>query len=108
LPSLNVVAVKAKELQMEAERTFCDARVITDLRPVFGGNVAESPTSMVIVHTLKVGYHGTNSARHRELFMSLDADDIAKLKKVLDRAEEKTKTLKSKLDAAGIRSLDLS
>jgi hypothetical protein len=108
LDSLAVVGVKAKELQLEAERMLCDARILTDLRPVFGSNVTDTPTAMIIVHTLKLGYHDTNSAQHRDMFIALDMDDIAKLKDTLQRAEDKTRTLKAKLDAAGIRSVDLS
>jgi hypothetical protein len=108
LDSLNLVFSKAKELQLEAEHILCEARILTDLRPVFGSNVADSPTAMIIVHTLKLGYHDSNTAQHKEMFIALDNDDIAKLKETLIRAEGKTGTLKSKLDAAGIRSVDLS
>jgi hypothetical protein len=107
LDSLNVVRVKAKELQLEAERVLCDFRVLTDLRPVFGSNVKDTPTAMIIVHTLKLGYHHTDSAKHRDIFMALDLDDIVKLQEALRRAEEKTKTLKAKLEAVGISSVDL-
>jgi hypothetical protein len=108
LESLNVVFAKAKELQLEAERILCDARILTDLRPVFGSNVGDYPSAMIIVHTLKLGYHDSDAVKHKEMFIALDSEDIVKLKDVLIRAEEKTKTLKSKLDAAGIRSVDLS
>jgi hypothetical protein len=106
--SLNVVFAKAKELQLETERTLCEARILTDLRPVFAGNVADSPTAMIILHTLKVGYHDTNFAEHKEMFIALDEDDIEKLKETLVRAQLKAKTLKSRLDAAGIRAIDFS
>jgi hypothetical protein len=106
LDSLNTVALKAKELQGESERTYCGSRVITDLRPVFGENIDESP-SMIIVHTLKLGFHDDSTPGHRDFYVALDAADIAELKRTLQRAEEKTKKLKAMLDAAKLRSIDL-
>ena len=108
IPSLELIDAKAKELQLESERTFCDARIVTDLRPVFGGNVSDSPEAMIIVHTLKLGYHDSRSQQHNEMFIGIDADDIATLIDILKRAQEKTKTLKRKLDSVSIRYIDFS
>lgn len=104
LDSLNIISLKAKELQHESERTFCNARIITDVRPIFGENIDDSPT-MIIVHTLKIGFHESG---HKDIYVALDAADIAGLKKTLQRAEDKAKKLKSMLDASGLRSMDLS
>ncbi len=104
LESLNTTAFKAKELQSESERTFCEARIITDIRPVFGENLDDPPT-MMIVQTLKVGFH---EPEHKDVFIALDSDDILSLKKTLDRAELKAKKLKSLLDSSGMRSISLS
>lgn len=106
IESLNLVDAKAKELQLEAEHTFCDARIITDLRPVFGGNVSDSPEAMIIVHTLKLGYHDSLSQTHKEMYIAVDADDVAKLTETLKRAEKKSRTLKEKLGSAGIRLIE--
>ena len=106
--ALSVVATKAQELRTEFERTFCDARILTDLRPVFGSNVEDTPTAMIIVHTLKLGYHDTNSSEHKEMFIAIDNEDIAKLTEQLSRAAKKEKTLKTRLEAAGIKFVDLS
>jgi hypothetical protein len=108
LTSFNLSEAKAKELQLEAEHGFCEARIITDLRPVFGGNISDSPEAMIIVHTLKLGYHDSISQTHKEMYIALDADDIAKLAEILKRSEEKTKTLKEKMNSVGIRVIDLT
>ena len=86
---------KAVDLQTEDERTFCDARILTDLRPVFGPHVSEGPKAMVIVHLLKLGYHQASADRHQDFYVSLDADDLKTLRKIIDRAEEKAKILKA-------------
>jgi hypothetical protein len=108
LDSLNLIDAKAKELQSEAERTFCDTRIVTDLRPVFGSNVAGSPDAMIIVHTLKIGYHDAGDQKHKEMYFALDTDDIGKLAEALRRAQDKTKALKAKMDSVGIPTVDLS
>jgi DNA-directed RNA polymerase subunit F len=106
LESLNVVTMKAKELQMDVERQFCEARILTDLRPIFGSEV-DAPKAMIVVHSLKLGYHDAATGRHEELFVAIDEEDIRKLKEVLDRAERKAKSLVSRLQAAGIRTVEL-
>ena len=108
LPVLNVASVKAKELRAEGERTFCDAKILTDVRPVFGDGDDTSVTASIIVHTLKLGFHvsGPASESHRELLISLDSKDISGLKKVLERAEDKEKSLKQLLNTANIRLIE--
>jgi len=107
LDSLNVVASKAKELQTDVERAFCEARILTDLRPVFGSTV-EAPIAMVIVHTLKLAYHDAATGNHEEIFVALDGGDIEKLKAVLERAEKKAKSLAARLQTAGIKTVEVS
>jgi len=104
MESLNTTALKAKELQLESERTFCEARVITDIRPVFGESIDDPPT-MMIVHNLKIGFHEPG---HKDIYVALDAADISALQKTLQRAEEKAKKLHSILESTGLRSIDLS
>jgi hypothetical protein len=108
LESLNVIETKAQELKTEYEHEFCDARIFTDLRPVFGSNVADAPDTMLLVHMLKVGYHDAHEGRHREFYVSLDARDLASLKSVIERAEIKARSIKSRLEAAGLKSIDLA
>lgn len=88
---------KAQDLQTDDERTFCRARILTDLRPVFGANIEEGPKGIVIVHLLKLGFHQTSSEakHHDEFYISLDADDLQTLKKVIERAEAKARILRS-------------
>lgn len=105
--ALNTAQAKAMELRGEYERIFHDARIMTDLRPVFGGNVKDAPTAMIVVHTLKVSYYHDVRKRLHDFYISLDAADIASLKTLLERAESKEKSLKSKLESVGIRSLEM-
>jgi hypothetical protein len=92
---LFALVAKAHDLATEDERTFCHARILTDLRPVFGQNVDEGPKAMIVMHTLKLAYHEQGKEKHHDFYVSLDAEDLRTLRKLLDRAEAKAKALNS-------------
>jgi hypothetical protein len=87
------IVAKAFDLATDDERTFCDARIFTDLRPVFGARVEDGPDAMVVLHSLRLTYH-QGSQRHQQFYVALDDGDLKKLKKLIDRAEAKAKALR--------------
>ena len=88
LDALHLIEAKAKELLQEAQRLLLDARILTDIRPVFGEDIGENPTAFILTHTLKLHYH--EGGEHREFFVALDEQDIASLKRMSERAQRKT------------------
>ena len=104
IDALNTAA-KAVLLQHEYPYTFCGARILTDVRPVFGKDASIAPVALVIAHTLKLEYHGA-AGRLNEVYMALDAEDISELRNVLDRAEIKNNSLKTALAALSIKLID--
>ena len=86
-----VLSVKASFLQREHTNVLLDAKVITDIRPVFFENL-EAPASTVLVHHLKLSYIHDNAPH--EIYVSMDDSDLTTLKKSITRAEEKRKALK--------------
>lgn len=100
LKLLNVEALtlvnKADVLRSEHPYTFCAARILTDIRPVFGKDVCVVPPALVLTHTLKIEYHA-ELGDHREFFISLRSGDIELLREVLDRAELKIRSLETML-----------
>jgi hypothetical protein len=90
------LVAKAHDLATEDERTFCHARILTDLRPVFGPAVEDGPKAMIVMHTLKLAFHqqGSNDD-HGEFYVALDAEDLQTLRTLIDRAEAKAKSLAS-------------
>jgi len=96
---------KANDVLTEHEHTFCDARILTDMRPIFPSDLAVSPTEAVVVHTLKIAYH--QDREHKEFYVALDFDDIQTLKTAIERAELKDQSAKSLLDKAGVQCLDV-
>jgi hypothetical protein len=105
LDVFNLIEAKAKELQQEAQRLLLDARILTDIRPVFGESIGENPTAFILTHTLKLHYH--EGGEHREFFVALDGEDIDLLKEISERAQKKAVVLKRIVAASGIRSIDL-
>jgi hypothetical protein len=96
---LSMIA-KAKDLLYEYENTFCDARIVTDIRPVFDADIQVPPTEMVITHTLKLEYH--HAGKHTEVHIAVDKNDMEILMGVLLRAQDKSATLSAVLGKAGL------
>jgi hypothetical protein len=100
------VTSKALDVMREHQHTFCNARIISDVRPIFA-NTTKKASAAVIVHNLQIGYHEPGSKAHKEFYVALDTQDIQKLKEVIARAEEKTEALQAIVNAASVRYLDV-
>jgi len=97
-------AAKATTLRYEHERTLCAVRILTDVRPVFEDAKINRPDTAVIFHMLKLAYHESNEVR--EMFISLDENDLEELKEAIRRAELKYKSLKDLLTTAAIKVIE--
>lgn len=98
-----VYASKAIGVLRDNERMFCNARILTDIRPVFGSNVRTPPKAAVMVHILNITYH--QGEELKEFYVGLDPDDVETLRMVLKRADLKAKSLRSVFEAAHLRDL---
>lgn len=103
IESLRIVT-KALRVLRNNQNVFHEARIITEIRPVFASDVEESPPAAVILHMLNITCHGTDG--HKELFIALDTDDVEVLRDVIDRADAKAVSLKSVLSKSGIVYLE--
>ena len=86
---------KAKRLQRDGERLYCEAKIISDIRPVFGAKPTARPTGAVVTHTLKLAYH--EMGEHKEFHIVLDGIDLGLFADVIHRALLKDETLRSLL-----------
>ncbi len=86
------VTSKALDVMTEHQNVFSDARVFTEIRPVFGPNPDAPPSATTLFHTLKIHYH--DSSEHKEFFVALDSNDIKALHGVIQRAILKEVSLK--------------
>ena len=86
------VIAKGFGVVSEFERLFDSGRIMTDLRPIFGENVAERPAALAVVHELRIKYYTVEG--FREFFVSLDSSHIKNLREAMERAIQKEETLK--------------
>jgi hypothetical protein len=101
LAQVPVIAITAKahDVAAEHERSFHTARMLTDIRPVFGDNASEPPLGAVVTHVLRVtAYH---NGRFEDYHVALDNHDLVELEKVVRRALDKNQSLNRTLDALG-------
>jgi hypothetical protein len=94
---------KAARLQRDGERLYCEAKILSDIRPVFGADPTVRPAGAVLTHTFKVAYH--EGRDHREFHIVLDSDDLRALSDVVRRAQAKDKTLRDLLKSAKLSNL---
>ncbi len=101
--SLGVTA-KVVDVRYEYGSVFCSARILTDIRPVFGSDPARSPLAAAIVHTLRITHHAGES--HEDFYVALDAEDLRKLRDQIDRAVKKESSLKAIIEKTPMKYLD--
>lgn len=94
------IAIKSQELSVDHERRFCSARILTDIRPVFGASPSERPVHAIVTHMLKIDYHEGDALK--EIFVALGKEDIEDLRRTLDRAEMKAESLIALLESVAI------
>ncbi|MFI5111484.1 MAG: hypothetical protein ACHP9S_01555 [Terriglobales bacterium] len=99
------VAAKASVLFGEHEHLLCTARILTDARPVYGEVVDGAPKAFVLIHSLKIEYHGAGGNLH-EMYFRLGSGDLISLRELIDRAEAKANSLREVFDATRIRVID--
>jgi len=84
-------SAKAATLLFDEERVFLNARIITDIRPVFGEDASSSDIpAAFIIHSLRVSYRGEGG---EDFFIGLSTKDLEEFKKVIERALIKANTL---------------
>jgi hypothetical protein len=92
------MVVKGMALLRDHPCHFNAARIITDARPIFLGDVGKGPESFLVRHTLKLEVR--ENGEEKEWYLALDSDDLERLRNAIDRALAKEKTLTSALKAA--------
>lgn len=103
LESLNTLS-KAIILRSEHEHTLCSARILTDIRPVFGPDPNAAPQTAVIFHMLKLAFHEASSIK--EIYLALDESDLAELENLVERAKKKALSLHTILASRNMRVVD--
>jgi len=84
-------AVKSEAISGECERQLQTAKILTDIRPVFG-RLVSTPSCFVLLHTLHLTH--VSSGVESEVFIGVDEADLASLRTQIDRAIEKARELR--------------
>jgi len=103
LEQVIVTMTRALDLMTEFDKSFHEARILTDLRPLFG-----EPSDIqgaVIVHTLRVEYHERGSVK--SFFVTLGSDELRELEAVVDRAISKHDALRTFAEGANLKLYDV-
>jgi hypothetical protein len=89
-----VIARKAEQLKFSHQNLLNDAKIITDLRPVFDSS-AKKPEEFIITHSLMLNYY--DGTEIRRIAIAVDENDIQNLRRVCERAIVKEETLNDHL-----------
>lgn len=93
------LSAKGSVLVNEHQRLFCEARILTDIRPIFDRRPAAAALS--IGHVLKLMFHeGTEETQ--EFYLAVSSSDLQELKRVIQRAEEKQASLEALVRGTGL------
>lgn len=98
------ITSKALDVMTEVERMYLSARIVSDLRSLFGGSSVGPPVAAVVVHNLIVNYYQDSSPR--SVTFGLDARDLEQLRAAVERAVEKDREIRALARKAGLNLLD--
>ncbi len=98
-PSITLIA-RAHNLSTEYERNFEEARIVTDIRPLFHPGTEEELDGAIISHSLRIRHSGVGASQ--ALYISLDIDDLVALRSAVERAVRKANHLEAMLKSVGI------
>jgi hypothetical protein len=94
------VTSKTFDLKTDYEKIFLHSRIISDARPVFGKDCSEKPKGILINHILKIIYRDIEG--NKEIYLSLDMDDIVQMVEQINRAVDKSNSLEKMFRDLGI------
>jgi hypothetical protein len=94
---------KAADLLTESDKPYGEARIISDIRPVFLDDPSDPPTGAVLVHTLKIDYYSREGSEgFSTAYFALDDIDLEQLLNAVKRAREKAASLHKVIADAGL------
>jgi len=97
-------AAKAGPVLTAHDHIFCEARVFTDLRPIFHFDVSERPSAATVVHMLKIT-HRDEYGKKYDTFFALDSNDLMIMRRAIERAFKKEETLRDVMKDTGVTVL---
>jgi hypothetical protein len=89
------IIAKSSDLSTSNPNVLFNSQISTDLRYLFYKDLSKTPDYAILKHTLRIDHldRGVNS-----IYITLDSDGLQSLKKTIERAIQKEKTLKAMCD----------
>jgi hypothetical protein len=100
------ITSKAQQVFQNQQKLFRSARIMTDIRPVFSDDGPISIRAMMVSHTLSVRY--AEDDQERTWSLSLDALDLAALKRAIERAQEKERVIQGQRPVNSAKYLNVA
>jgi hypothetical protein len=102
IPAIRLSA-HAYDLVTEYERIYHEARILTDIRPVFDPADAEvaAPKAAVVMASLKIEHHASGTGVSSD-FYAMDRTDLLQLRETVDRALKKVERIQLMLAESGV------
>lgn len=99
-------ASKAFDLSTESGSLFLSSKIVSDIRPIFNVSVKEMPKAGIIAHTFHIHYKSCDQSSHKDIYFSLDSNDIDSLIDNLERAKLKEETLRLMFEKTGMININ--
>lgn len=100
-------AAKADSLLNNYGNSYIQARILSDIRPIFDlGDAEEIPKAGLILHNLTIHYNSNEEPFHKDITLSLTSYGIKDLISVLNRAEKKEISLRKLLEKVEMKNLN--
>ena len=96
---------KAANLIVDNQIIFRDAKLISDIRPIFGADVEDAPIGTVLVHTLKLEY--IENDYPKSFHIALDDTDVTNLITLLKRTQIKSETIRKLIKSVGLLNYEV-
>lgn len=107
LLNVNALSLRTKtaSLIVDHQIVYKSAKIISDIRPVFGDDIEQSPVGASLVHNLKVEYVENDELKY--IHFALDDKDIGSLITLFKRTQSKSETLKMFIKSSGLENYDV-
>lgn len=87
-----ITTLKAKGLAVENENTLTSVKILSDIRPVFNLKIEEKDRTAIILHKIHLEYQ--KESENKDIFITLDSDDLRILLKTIERAIKKDQIIR--------------
>jgi len=94
---------KVTSLKSENPNNFIDAQIISDIRQLFYQDISRFPDYALIKHSLRLLY--LEGSKIKKKFITLNKENLYELKRIIERAIDKDKTIREECEKKGMKIL---